>query len=124
MILIATTHGPCSRAPGLSLAGIYQLGQKQPASFILYIYFFFRNILQGKDCSINRTSLNIHRFFVTIFIISEHLKSFLVSQVNLLSFQKVCRINFFSWMSERDVTFYSQTLIGSWTIASFVFVGD
>ena len=27
-------------------------------------------------------------------------------------------------MSERDVTFYSQTLIGSWTIASFVFVGD
>ena len=30
----------------------------------------------------------------------------------LLSFQKVCRINFFSWMSEHDITFYSQTLIG------------
>ena len=34
---------------------------------------------------------------------------FLVSL--LLSFQKVCRIHFYSWMSEHDVTFYSQTLI-------------
>ena len=32
--------------------------------------------------------------------------------VCLLSFQKVCRIYFFSWMSERDVTFCSQILIG------------
>ena len=30
----------------------------------------------------------------------------------LLSFQKVCRIHFFSWMSEHNVTFYSQTLTG------------
>ena len=30
----------------------------------------------------------------------------------LSSFQKVCRIHFFSWMSEHDVTFYSQILIG------------
>ena len=30
----------------------------------------------------------------------------------LLWFQKVCRMHFFSWMSEHDVTFYSQTLIG------------
>ena len=42
----------------------------------------------------------------------------------LLSFQKVSRINFFSRMSEHDVIFYSQTLIGYQTITSFVFVGD
>ena len=31
---------------------------------------------------------------------------------SLLSFQKVCRTRFFSWMSERDVTYHSQTLVG------------
>ena len=31
---------------------------------------------------------------------------------HLLSFQKVCRILFFPWMSQHDVTFRSQTLIG------------
>ena len=30
----------------------------------------------------------------------------------LLSFQKVCRIHFFFWRSEHDVTYHSQTLIG------------
>ena len=30
----------------------------------------------------------------------------------LLSFQKVCRIHFFSWISKHDVMFYSRTLIG------------
>ena len=39
----------------------------------------------------------------------------------LLSFQKECRIHFFSWMSEHDVTFCSQNLIGCPDLCKFCF---
>ena len=33
-------------------------------------------------------------------------------EIHFIIFQKICRIQFFSWRFEHDVTYHSQTLIG------------
>ena len=59
---------------------------------------------------------------ILMYIIYDELAAYL--EETLLSFQKVCRIHFFSWMSEHDFTSILRLWLAARTIASFVFVGD
>ena len=45
-------------------------------------------------------------------------------KLGLLSFQKVCRIHLFSWMSEHESHSILRLWLAARTIASFVFDGD
>ena len=65
---------------------------------------FWQQKLNSIDCSGQRQSLTDIKMSWNLVPVNYN--------AALLSFQNVCRIHFFSWMSEHDVTFYSQTLIG------------
>ena len=71
---------------------------------------FYKIGLGGKD-EVNKRKWQL-KTFSTILKENGHTNVNAVTVLELLSFQKVCRINVFFWMSQHDVTFYSQTLIG------------
>ena len=50
--------------------------------------------------------------YITVFFFLFLILLFYLSLLSLLSFRKICRIYFFSWRSEHDVIYHSETLIG------------